>query len=175
MNDILNNIINRRSVRSFIAGKKIPKQELENIVTAGMFAPSALNLQPVLFTVVTDTEKIQKFAKAVANALGAEETYNFYAPEAIIITSCEKSDRFLKEHTSCALENMFLYAHSVGIGSVWINQPTMCYDEEGVRKVLNEFQIPKNHALGGMMALGYPAEIKEKDLTRKCKVNYVSD
>ena len=63
MNAILENILNRRSVRSFIKGKKVPNEELENIVTAGMFAPTALNLQPVLFTVVTNTEKIQKLAK----------------------------------------------------------------------------------------------------------------
>ncbi len=175
MNAILENILNRRSVRSFIKGKKVPKEELENIVTAGMFAPTALNLQPVLFTVVTNTEKIQKLAKAIAKAMDRGENYDFYAPEAIIITSCDRTARFIKEDTSCALENMFLYAHSVGIGSVWINQPVVCCDDQGVREVLNEFNIPESHVLGGMMALGYPATQNEKDLTRKCKANYILD
>lgn len=175
MNLILENILTRRSVRSFVKGKKVPKQELENIVTAGMFAPTALNLQPVLFTVVANTEKIQKLAKAIGKAMNRGENYDFYAPEAIILTSCEKTCRFIKEDTSCALENMFLYAHSVGLGSVWINQPVTCCDDPEVRAVLNEFEIPETHVLGGMMALGYPASENEKDLTRKCKVNYILD
>lgn len=173
MNEVMENILTRRSVRSFIAGKKIPENVLRDIVTAGMFAPTALNRQPVLFTVVTDTVKIQQFAKVVGKASGKTEGYNFYNPEAIVITSCDRESRFVKEDTSCALENMFLYAHSVGIGSVWINQPLTVCDDKEVRKVLDFFDIPSSHVLGGMAALGYPTEQPEKDLTRKCRMNFV--
>ena len=175
MNLVLENILSRRSIRSFVKGKKVPQQELENIVTAGMYAPTALNLQPVLFTVVTNTEKIQRLAKAIANAMDRGEGYDFYAPEAIILTSCDRSARFIKEDTSCALENMFLYAHSVGLGSVWINQPVVCCDNPEVRAVLTEFNVPESHVMGGMMALGYPAKASDRDTTRKCKVNYILD
>ena len=85
MNLVLENILSRRSIRSFVKGKKVPQQELENIVTAGMYAPTALNLQPVLFTVVTNTEKIQRLAKAIAKAMDRGEGYDFYAPEASFV------------------------------------------------------------------------------------------
>ena len=173
MNAIMDNILTRRSVRSFVSGKKISQDVLRDIVTAGMFAPTALNRQPVLFTVVTDKEKIQRFAKAVGKAAGKGDGYNFYDPEAIVITSCDRESRFVKEDTSCALENMFLYAHSVGVGSVWINQPLTVCDDKAVREILSSFGIPESHVLGGMAALGYPAEMPEKDLTRKCKMNFV--
>jgi len=173
MNEIMQNILTRRSVRSFISDKSIPEDVLRDIVTAGMFAPSALNRQPVLFTVVADKERIQKLAKAVGKAAGKAPGYDFYNPAAVIITSCDRESRFVKEDTSCALQNMFLYAHSVGVGSVWINQPLTVCDDEEVRAVLTGFGIPAGHVLGGMAALGYPAEMPEKDLTRKCKANYV--
>ena len=106
-------------------------------------------------------------------AAGKGDGYNFYDPEAIVITSCDRESRFVKEDTSCALENMFLYAHSVDIGSVWINQPSVVCDDKAVREILSSFGIPETHVLGGMAALGYPAEMQEKDLTRKCKMNFV--
>lgn len=173
MNEVMENILTRRSVRSFISGKSIPENVLRDIVTAGMFAPTALNRQPVLFTVVTDKAKIQKFAKAVGKASGKADGYDFYDPEAIVVTSCDRESRFVKEDTSCALENMFLYAHSVGVGSVWINQPATVCDDKAVRETLDSFGIPSSHVLGGMAALGYSAEQPEKDITRKCKMNFV--
>ena len=172
MNEIMENIVTRRSVRSFISGKKIEVNELQNIVTAGMFAPTARNRQPVLFTVVADKSIIRALSIAVANALELGNDYNFYDPEAIIITSCDRESKFVKEDTSCALENMFLYAHSVGIGSVWINQLQVSCDNDKVRALLSKLNIPDSHVCGGMMALGYHAEQTEKDLTRKCKANY---
>lgn len=174
MNEVFENIVTRRSVRSFVQGKKIPKEVLEDIATAGLFAPSALNRQPVCLTVIADKQKIRKLSLAVGKAMLRDENYNFYLPEAIIITSCDRESRFIKEDTSCALENMFLYAHSVGVGSVWINQLTEVYDNPEVRAILCEFGVPSNHACGGMAALGYPEENQpEKDLTRKGKVTYI--
>ena len=41
MNEILNNIKTRRSIRSF-TDEKIPKEALEQIVEAGRYAPSAM-------------------------------------------------------------------------------------------------------------------------------------
>ena len=173
MNEILENIVTRRSVRSFVSGKKIPKEVLENIVTAGLFAPSALNRQPVCLTVVADKALIRRLSLAVGKAMLRDENYNFYDPEAIIITSCDRESKFVKEDTSCALENMFLYAHSVGVGSVWINQLSQVCDDAAVREVLCELGIPSEHICGGLVALGYPAENQpEKDLTRKGKVRY---
>ena len=173
MNEIFENIITRRSVRAFNQEKKVEKNILENIVTAGMFAPTARNRQLTQFTVVARGDLIQKLAKAVATALNISEDYDFYKPTAIILTSCPSDSKFIKEDTSCALQNMFLYAHSVGIGSVWINQPVVCCNDPCVREVLTELGVPENHNLGGMMALGYPnQDLSERDLTRRTKAVY---
>ncbi len=173
MNEVLENIVTRRSVRSFEQGKKIEKNVLEDIVTAGLFAPSALNRQPVCLTVVADEKIIRKLSLAVGKAMLRDEKYDFYSPAAIIITSCERESKFVKEDTACALENMFLYAHSVGIGSVWIHQLVQTCDNPEVREILCSLGVPSDHVCGGMAALGYPAELPEKDLTRKGKVNYI--
>lgn len=173
MNCIMQNILSRRSIRSFVSDKEIPEEVLRNIVMAGMFAPSARNRQLVNFTGVCNGEKIQALADVVGKACGAPSGYDFYRPTAIILTSCDRESKFVKEDTSCALENMFLYAHSVGVGSVWINQPAVVCDDPAVRAVLDSFGIPSNHVLGGMAALGYPAKESEADLTRRGKINII--
>ena len=172
MNAILENILTRRSIRSFDQNKQIEKQELENLVTAGMFAPTARNRQLTLFTVVSNQTIIKELQTAMGLALDKAD-YTFYSPKAIIITSCPRDSKFVKEDTSCALQNIFLYAHSIGLGSVWINQLAVTCDNEKVRKILNSLDIPADHVCGGMAALGYPAESdSERDLTRRCKANY---
>lgn len=172
MNEVLQNIITRRSIRSFDQEKIIPKHELENIVTAGMFAPTARNRQLTLFTVVANKELINKLSKAMGEALD-NSAYNMYNPTAIVITSGPRESKFVREDTSCALQNMFLYAHSVGIGTVWINQLVVTCDNEKVRAVLNELEIPSDHICGGVAAMGYPNEdVSERDITRKTKARY---
>jgi nitroreductase len=59
------------------------------------------------------------------------------------------------EDNACALENIFLAAHSLGIGSVWINQLRHCCDEAEVRAILEEWGIPEDHVVYGIAALGY--------------------
>ena len=172
MNDVLQNIITRRSIRAFDQSKSIPEEELHNIVTAGMFAPTARNRQLTLFTVVSNQEIINNLKNAIGEALGVQN-YTFYSPKAIIITSVPRDSKFVREDTSCALQNMFLYAHSVGIGTVWINQLVVTCDNEKVRKVLTSLDIPADHICGGMVSMGYPAEdVSERDITRKTKVRY---
>lgn len=173
MNEIFENIITRRSVRAFDQEKMVDKPVLEDIVTAGMFAPTARNRQLTQFTVVAKGEVIKRLASAVANALELNSEYDFYKPTAIIITSCPKDSKFIKEDTSCALQNMFLYAHSIGVGSVWINQLVVCCNNEKVRAILTELGVPTDHDCGGMMALGYPnQDLSERDITRRCKAVY---
>ena len=57
---------------------------------------------------------------------------------------------------ACALENIFLMANSLEIGSCWINQLKTICDEKEVREVLTSFGIPENHIVWGMASIGYP-------------------
>lgn len=174
MNLVLENIVTRRSVRAFDNSKIVEKTVLEDIVTAGMFAPTARNRQLTQFTVVANPTIIKNLGSAVGIALDRGADFDFYSPTAIIITSCPRDSKFVKEDTSCALQNMFLYAHSIGLGSVWINQLAVTCDNPNVREILNTLDIPCDHVCGGMMALGYPAEdLSERDITRKSKAHYI--
>lgn len=153
MNQTMETILTRRSIRSF-EKKPIPEEDMKQIVDAALHAPSAMGRQTWKFTVVMNREKIQQLARAAGKVLGRED-YDMYSPEALIIPSNSKESRFGRDDNACAMENIFLAAHSLGIGSVWINQLHEICDEPAVREVLREFGIPDDHVVYGLAALGY--------------------
>ena len=158
MNQTLETILTRRSTRKFLC-KPIPEEEMELIVQAALHAPSAKGLQTWQFTVVRNREKIQKLATAIREVLD-RKGYNMYEPEALVIPSNLKESPYGREDDACAMENMFLAAHSMGIGSVWINQLQGICDEPSVRQVLTSLGIPENHVVYGLAALGYADDVK---------------
>ena len=156
-NEALENILSRRSVRSFI-GKSISREDLGLIAEAARLAPSACNSQKWKFTVLQNKQLIEKLAGAIAAQLGRGGDYDFYAPDAMLIASCERDYAYNREDCACALENVFLAAHALGIGSVWINQLNGICGVPKIRTVLDGLNIPPSHDVYGMAALGYPAE-----------------
>ena len=154
MNATMETILHRRSIRSFLE-KPIPKPVLEQIVLAGQYAPSAMNRQNWHFTVLQNQEKIQSLAKAIAAELGMGEEYCFYRPAALILVSAPKDSHNGLADCACALENIFLAAWSLDVGSVWINQLKEICDRPAIRAHLDERGVPADHLVGGMAALGY--------------------
>ena len=154
MNEVIKNIYTRRSVRMF-ESKKIPKEMLEVIADVARYAPSGMNRQEWRFTVVQNKDIIGKLATVITNELDRGPDYNFYGADTLIITSAPRDAKYAVEDCACALENMFLAAHSLGIGSVWINQLKGICDVPEIRAVLNEINIPAENICNGIAALGY--------------------
>ena len=157
MNEVFENIMSRRSVRAF-TDQQISKEDLLTIARAGVHAPSGMNRQSWKFTILNQQDKIQKLAQAIAKKLDRGAAYNFYEPNAIILVSNERDNSNGLADSACALENIFLMAHSLGIGSVWINQLKLICDEPEIRPLLDELEIPSSHIVYGIAALGYAKE-----------------
>ena len=171
MSQTLETIKTRRSVRSY-QDKPLPKNDLEQILTAGLYAPSANNTQNWQFTVVQDADKLTKLQKAVGTALGNPGYHRFYNAPVLVIVSSPVDYSHAMADCSCALENIFLAAHELGIDSVWINQLTDTYDNPEVRAVLNGFGVPENHQVCGCAALGYAVNAPAKDRENKGVIVY---
>lgn len=162
MNEVLNNIKTRRSIRSF-KSEQIEDMKLNEILEAAIYAPSGMNKQSWKFTAIQNSSKIQELAKAVKASLDMPEnkTYNFYGAPTFIIVSNERNCYNGPLDCATALENIFLAATSLGIGSCWINQLNHCCDDEKVRFLLNSFSIPEDHVVWGCAAIGYADECPE--------------
>ena len=154
MNEVMNNILTRRSIRKF-TDTPISREILDDLVQAALHAPSGMGKQTWKFTVVTNKNAIKRLAEAIKTTLN-RPGYDLYCPAAIIIPSNLRDSNWGKEDDACALENIFLAANSYGVGSVWINQLQNICDTPAIRDILNDFGVPANHVVYGMAALGYP-------------------
>lgn len=158
MNEAIRNLMTRRSVRTFETEKNISREDLQTIVDAARMAPSAMNRQTWTFVVVQNQEKIQKLAAAVGKAMGRAEGYNFYLPNAVVICANDMNANPMGvQDCACAMQNIFLAANALGIGSVWINQLLDTYNDPEVRALLTDLGLPAEKKAIAMAALGYAA------------------
>lgn len=153
--DALEAIFTRRSVRSFTQ-EAIGKDDLHDLLKAGMQAPSARNEQPWHFIVIDDPEKLHAVPEFHAHA-----KMLFEAPVAILVCSDRKLESkraaWLQD-CSAAAENILLAAHAKGLGGVWIG---IFPDSERVIGMQELLAMPKDIRPVALIALGHPAENPE--------------
>jgi len=132
MHPIIHAIYDRRSIRLF-SGETIANPLLEEMVKAGMAAPSGRNRQPWQFGIVTE--------RALLDALYAELPYAKMLDKAAaaIVVCGDPSDKYWVEDCSAATQNILLAADALGYGAVWTAVYRNPEREESVRRIL---QIP---------------------------------
>ncbi len=147
--DILDFIKSRRSIRKFL-DKPIEKENLDKILEAARWAPSAGNCQPWRFIVVTDRQRIKKFDPFF------HQPWVINAPTIIVVLSAPEDSRkrygpsseWFVQDCAAASQNMLLMAHGLGLGAVWIG----AFSKEAVRK---ELEIPSQYEVFGLICLGH--------------------
>ncbi len=153
MNHVLENIITRRSIRSF-TDQPVKQEDLDQIIKAASYAPSGMNRQSWHFTVLRNKEKIRQLYELMGKNLG-NQNYNFYNAQVMILVSNERDNGNSMADCACAMQNIFLMSHELGIGSVWINQLKALQDVAEVKALLASFGVPAHHIVYSMAALGY--------------------
>jgi len=105
----------RRSIRAF-QNKQVPEEEIQMILEAGQWAPSASNRQPWKFIVIKNREVLKELARATG--------YGWFIGEAsfaiAIVGKPWISSNWYIIDTSLVSMNMMLMAWSLGIGTCWI-------------------------------------------------------
>lgn len=171
MNEVMKNLLTRRSVRAF-RPDQVRDEDLEQILQAGLYAPSAMNRQSWQFTVVQNPDSRERLIQAMRKALN-NPNYNFYLPPTLILVSNERANGNAFADTGCAMENMFLAAHSLGLATVWINQLKDTCDVPEIRALLDEFGVPASHIVCATVALGYARDALPEPRERTGVVKYV--
>lgn len=170
MNAALENILTRNSVRSFET-RPVEKDVLEQIMQAAVSAPTAMNRQTFEFVVIENPQIIAELAQEVGKAVG-NDAYNFYKPAALVLAANDRASRHGEADCTCAMENILLAAHALGLGAVWIDQLRNNSDVPGIRALLTRFGLPEHYIVWGTVAMGYPAA-PGTPKERTAKVHYV--
>jgi nitroreductase len=155
--ELINTIFARRSIRDY-TDKKISRSEIKVMLEAAMAAPSASNLKPWHFIVVTDRQMLHNLAAVHPSSKTLLE-----APLCIAVCGDTAiSARFWVQDCSAATENLLLAATALGLSSVWLGVYPGEDRIQGIRKVLN---IPETIFPLNLIAIGHPAEKKRAPYT----------
>lgn len=169
-NPTIDTILSRKSTRAFDPSRAISKEDLEIILKCAISAPSGMNIQPWHFTVVQNKELLKELYTKVQEMQKRGPDYNFYKADTLVITTAPADSRFGICDCSCALENMFLCAESLGISSVWINQLTDLSRNPVFKPLLDKLNIPSDSVVCGCAALGYALDSDKKPTSKNPEV-----
>lgn len=158
----LNLVKKRYSVRKF-QSKPVETEKLNAILEAGRMAPSACNLQPWQFLVISKPDQCNNFAKTVY----AREWLQS-APVIIVICGDHSESwkrRDAKDHCDidCAIaaDHMTLAAAELGLGTCWICN----FDVQKCRTLL---KLPDPLEPVVILPLGYPDDsVSDRHTSRK--------
>lgn len=155
--DAISAIQSRKSVRSY-SGRSIEKEKMETILRAAMAAPTAANMQPWSFIVVTHRAILDKLNGGLPYAGMLNK-----AGAAIIVCAAPQRAfdgrvEFAVIDGACASENILLAAESLGLGALWTAAYPYSDRMAVVRKILN---IPDDIIPLNVIPIGYPAGVNE--------------
>ena len=172
-NEVLDCIFSRRSTRSF-EERQIEPEQLNTLLEAAIWAPSGSNSQSWLFTAIQNREKLLYLIELMREAFKnwtpdddypakhrakknsqLEEWNSFYNAPTLIVTSNVASYGNAMADCSLAAENIFLAAHSLGLGTCYINHLHWLEHDKGIRDYLFTLGIPKEHTICAGIAVGY--------------------
>ncbi len=177
MPDIFETMLHRRSIRRF-EPKQIDEAALQQILQAGLYAPSAGERQGVIFVVCQDqdvNEHLGKIKRANSHPRMATGTSfvsleqpsiaddpklinAFYDAPTVITFFAPKNFLFSVDDCAVAAENMILAADALGVGSCYIGQGWTAFADPYGQEILQQWHIPTDHYAVMQLLLGYPRE-----------------
>ena len=171
---VIETIMTRRSVRNYTS-EPVDREQMAKILECGMFAPSAINMQPWAVRVVDAPDFIEGVTNIAIEQnpeLKEQEGFrNFFrnAPTVAFIACPVES---YSGEFDCGLlsQNMMLAAWSMGIGSCCLGSVVPVMNSEAAKPYLERLQLPEDYKLQVAIAFGYPepnsTKEPERDLTK---------
>lgn len=165
-NEVLTTIKKRRSVRAF-QEKQIAEEELQTVLEAARYAPSAGNQQLWHFTVIQDKQLLTELnasAKAGAAQIDNEhiqqmaknEKFNiFYGASTVVLVSGKEDGLAIESDCAAATQNMLMAAESIGLGSCWVNLILFAFAGEKDKQYREKLGVPAGYKPFSSVVLGY--------------------
>ena len=133
----------RRSVRNFQA-KPIAKDDIIKLIAAAHLAPTARNIQPWEFIVISNKDTREKIASLAENG-------RFISQAPVCVAVLCKDTKYYLEDGCAATVNLMLSATDLGIDSCWVAGDKKPYCQE-IKQILN---VGEDFKLVSLVALGY--------------------
>lgn len=149
-------IFQRRSIRKYTT-QQVSEEMVEQLLKAGMAAPSAGNEQSWEFVVIRD--------RAVLDEIPKFHLHSKMLPDAncaIVVCgdlSRDKYNGFWVQDCAAAAQNILLMAQELGLGAVWLGVYPEQSRVQPLEKLLN---LPQNIIPLCIIPVGHPAESRDE-------------
>ena len=153
MNEVIKNLTERRSIRSY-KSTPVPQNLIDEILKAGIFAPTGRNMQAPIIIAVTDKNLRDRLAKINAAVMGSDKDPFYSAPTVLVVLTKKSVPTYLYDG-SLVMGNLMNAAHSLGLGSCWIHRAKETFESEEGKAILAELGIEDGYEGIGNCIIGY--------------------
>lgn len=173
MEDILNTIVSRRSVKKY--KETMPsKEEIDKVIKAGMYAPSGKNMQAPIILAITNKQVRDDLSKILADFRGINSD-PFYGAPVVLVVLADKNVSTHVYDVSVVIENMLLECHSIGLGACWIHHAKEIFETSYGKNLLKSLGIDGEYEGIGSCILGYSDVELNTPIPRKDNYVYYVD
>ena len=155
MNENLQTLLSRRSIRKY--RPEMPKrEELEQIIEAGLYAATGRGMQSAIIVAVTNRELINRLSEMNRVIGGWKEGFDpFYGAPVVLLVLADKSSPNHVYDGSLTMGNLMQAAYDLGFGSCWINRAREEFASEEGKAILKELGIEGDWEGIGHCIVGY--------------------
>ncbi len=147
----MNEILKRRSIRKY-TDEKIPVDIINEILKAGMNAPTAMNSRPWEFIIVDDLELLRKLSTVTPYAFMLAKAAN----AAVVIG--KETTKYWQQDLAASTQNILLEATTHNVGTCWIG---VAPDNEAEGYVKDLLSVPDDYRIFSIISMGYSDKEKE--------------
>lgn len=165
MNETLNNLKTRRSVRAF-RPDPVDEALLDQVLEAGTYAPTGSGKQSPVIVAVRDADTVKKLSRmnAAVNGAGGDP---YYGAPVVLVVLADKARRTYLLDGASVLATLANAAHAVGLGSCWIHRAKEMFESEEGKELLKRWGIDGDYEGIGQIVVGYAAEKPADPAPRK--------
>ena len=174
-NEVIENIMSRRSIRKYTA-EPVSRETLMKIMECGINAPNGQNKQSWEVRIVDSPELMAEMSEAMGVAHGGNEFAKgcFRGAPVMVFIARDLSYDFSPYDCGLLAENIMLSAWSLGVGSVCLGSPVrMLTDNDLCKPYVERLGFSEGYELCLCVGLGYPDETPEAKPRDMGKVAFV--
>ena len=151
-------MLDRRSCRSYTK-EQLKEDDLQQILLAGTYAASGMNMQSAKIVVVQDADTREQLRHMNAAVMGTDTDPFYGAPVVLVVLANKEVPTYLYDG-SLVIGNLMTAANALGIGSCWIHRAKQMFESEEGKQILADLGIEGQWEGIGNCVIGYADEEK---------------
>lgn len=155
MNHVLNTIITRRSCKKYKTDM-IPREAIEQIIQAGLYAANGKGMQSPIIIAVTEKKMRDELSRLNAKYDAKKRPDPFYGAPVVLTVLADRAVSTAIYDGSLVIGNMLIAAHSLNLGSCWVHRAKEVFEDKEGQALLKALGIKGDYEGIGHCVIGYP-------------------